>query len=288
MKLPNKPYQILFKFTRLYLSLAISFSALAGYIIYSHRFNLTAWYAFLGVLFLSGAASALNQYQERHWDALMKRTQNRPIPSGQLNVRAAMLVIVLLALTGTGLLFFCSPMAAGLGLFNIIWYNGVYTPLKRRSPYVVLIGSITGSIPPMMGWTAAGGYIFDPGILFIAFFMFLWQVPHFWLLLLRFGKEYEDAGFPSISTVINEKLFQRIIFLWVLGTSISTLFFPLFHIILSPYIIVSLLILNLFLIWVFYKNIYGKRFVFNLSSAFRSLYLYQVLILVLLMIEALK
>jgi heme o synthase len=285
----NKALKPFLKFTRFFLSLAISFSALAGFIAFHHSLNWQALYAFTGVLFMAASASALNQYQERHLDALMKRTQNRPIPTGQITLPMAMMIIIILGLSGTLLLFWgTTPMAAALGVFNMIWYNGFYTPLKRKTQYAVLVGAVTGSLPPMMGWAAAGGNIFSTEILFFAFFMFLWQIPHFWLLLLRFGKDYENAGFPSIASVINERQVKFIIFVWIVGTAVSTMFFPLCNLVFSPHLLVGLVSVNIPLIVFFYKNIFIKNVAFNLGGAFRSLYYYQVLILVLIIIQALR
>ncbi len=149
--------KIFLKLTRINMSTAIAFSALAGYIIYKHSLDLRAFSVFLGVLFLAGAATALNQYQERVLDALMTRTLDRPLPSKQMTPQSAVIIAILLGLTGSAVLYFLTtPITAVLGLFNIVWYNAVYTPLKRRTSFVVLIGAVTGAIPPIMGWTAAG------------------------------------------------------------------------------------------------------------------------------------
>jgi heme o synthase len=290
MKNRNNPSRVsvMMKLTRLYLSLAIAFSALVGFIFYRHTVDMTALYTFLGVFLLSASASALNQYQERHLDVFMKRTQSRPLPAGQIAPRMVLVVAFVLGLAGTLLLFFeTNTLTALLGLLNLFWYNVVYTPLKRKTLYVVLIGALTGALPPMMGWTAAGGDALDPMILYVAFFMFLWQIPHFLLLLMKFGKEYEAAGFPSITSHIDEQRVKFIVFVWILGTSISTLFFPLYHIIFSIYLVAPLIIANGVLIFYFYRNVFSKAFAFNFGSAFRSLYLYQVFILVILTIEAL-
>ena len=278
----------LIKLTRLYLSLAIAFSAVAGFIFYSHDLNLTALYTFLGVLFLSAGASALNQYQERHLDALMKRTRNRPLPSKRMQPKTAVTISLILVLSGVLLLFFgTTPIATLLGVFNLFWYNVVYTTLKRYTSLAVFIGGLTGAIPPLMGWTAAGGFVLSPQILAIAFFMFLWQIPHFYLLLLKFGEDYKAAGFPSI-LALGEKQVKYVIFIWILGTSCCTLFFPVYHIISGSYLIVCLLILNASLVFYFYRIVFNKPLLFNFNPAFRSLYLYQVLILVMLMIEAFR
>lgn len=276
------------KLTRLNMSVAIAFSAMAGYIIFRHSVDTTAVSVFFGVLLLAGAATVLNQYQERHFDALMERTKDRPIPSHQLSPRAALISAVILALKGVSLLYFLTnPLTALLGIFNIAWYNGVYTPLKRKTSYVIMIGAVTGAIPPIMGWTAAGGNILDPEILFIAAFMFLWQIPHFCLLLLRYKDDYKKAGFPSITTFLSEKNVKLIVFIWILGTSVTTLLFPFLHVVSGTTFIICLLLLNLTLIVSFYKNAFGNNLTFNLRSAFGTLYLYQVSILAILMIQAL-
>lgn len=282
------PFRIFLKLTRINMSTAIAFSALAGYIIHNHSLDVSAIWVFMGVLLLAGSATVLNQYQERHLDALMERTKDRPLPSKQLTPKDAMAAAIILGVTGTAVLYlFTNGTTALLGLFNIAWYNGLYTPLKRKTSYAVMIGALTGAIPPVMGWTAAGGYLFSPEILFIAMFMFIWQIPHFCLLLLKFKKDYEIAGFPSITSSINEKHVVLIVFIWIIGTSISTLFFPLLEVITGTYLTACLLLLNLILIISFYKNAFGKDIAFNIRKAFGSLYLYQVLILIMLIIQAL-
>jgi heme o synthase len=269
------------------MSLAIAFSAIAGYICYKHTIDLGALYTFVGVLFLSAAASAINQYQEKDLDLLMSRTKNRPLPAGLISGNSAILLSVIWLVLGIILLYFLTnPVTAILGLFNILWYNAVYTPLKRKTQFVVVIGALTGAIPPIMGWTAAGGYLFQTDILFIAAFMFLWQIPHFCLLLIRFKDDYKLAGFPSITSFVDDTKMRSIIFIWILGTSASTLFFPLFHVLNGIYIVSCLLILNAFFLLFFYRNMFGKKKVFNIRSAFSSLYLYQIIVLVILIIEA--
>lgn len=277
------------RFTRFFLSMAIAFSALAGYIAFRHTVDITGLYAFLGVLFMAAGASALNQYQERHLDARMKRTRSRPLPSGELSLSKARWIISVLCVGGVVLLYFATtPVTAFLGIFNIFWYNAVYTPLKRVTPYAVIVGSVTGALPPMMGWTAGGGYLFSEDILYFALFMFMWQIPHFWLLLLRFGQDYKNAGFPSISSVITARQVQIVIFVWVVATVFTTILFPFSHLVFSPYLIAGLIVIDVLLISLFYRNIFLKRFSFDTGQAFRSLYYYQVLILILVIVQALN
>ena len=283
------PIKALLKLTRINMSMAIAFSALAGYIYYSHALDWTALILFIGVLFLAVAATVINQYQERHQDALMTRTKDRPLPAGQLKSRTAIIIAIVMLSAGSAMLyFFTTPITALLGIFNVIWYNALYTPLKKITSFAVLIGAVTGAVPPMMGWTAAGGSILSHDIIFITFFMFFWQIPHFCLLLLKFKKDYEAAGFPSITSLFDERNVQFIIFIWILGTAISTLIFPLFHVISGLFLIGCIVVLNIILIIFFFRNTFNRNVAFNLSQAFRSLYLYQVVVLALLIVQALK
>ena len=274
---------------RINMSSAIAFSAVAGYLFNRGEFTWYTLAVFLGVLLLACAATALNQIQERHQDALMSRTMNRPLASGQMTIKKAAIITLALGISGTAILyFFTTPLTAALGLFNIIWYNGVYTPLKRKTGFAVIVGAVTGAIPPVMGWTAAGGLILDSSVLFIAAFFFLWQIPHFLLLLLRYKEDYHKAGFQSVTSTMSDNQIKHIVFIWILGTSMITLFFPLFNIISGKIMIACIILLNFFLITIFYKSVFNRDLKFNLGRAFGSLYLYQLSILAILIIQALK
>lgn len=273
--------------TRFSLSVAIAFSAMAGQLLYAHSFTRVSLYTFLGVTLLSMGASALNQYQERFLDAKMGRTMHRPLPSGTIKPNQALMMVSLLVIAGTLLLFFTTTLTATLlGIFNLFWYNLVYTPLKTRNQFVLLVGALTGAIPPMIGWTASGGDPFSVTIVAVAFFMFLWQIPHFWLILLKYGKEYEAAGFTPISFIALGKHIKPILFIWVIGTSASTLFFPVLHIVSNIPMIIALLIMNIGLISLFYSYLFNKNPRVSLRSAFGSIYLYQVIILIVLVVDA--
>jgi heme o synthase len=167
----SKPLNIFFKLIRLYLSLAITFSAFAGYVLFKHHIDINAIYTILGVFLMSGAASALNHFQERRQDALMERTKNRPLPLGQINPGSVIIISAVLGISGFCLLYFHSnTLAALLSVFNLAWYNGIYTPLKKKTSFAVLIGALTGAVPPVIGWSAAGGNILDSMIIFRNFY----------------------------------------------------------------------------------------------------------------------
>jgi heme o synthase len=224
------------------LSLAIAFSAAAGFIFFSHRLSPDALVCAAGVFFLAAGAAALNQYQERKQDALMERTRKRPIPSGSMSPTRALVIAVFLSVTGAALLWsWAGWLPALLGMANLAWYNGIYTPLKRRSSFAVLAGAVNGAVPPAIGWVAAGGDLGDPKILFLSFFIYIWQIPHFWLLLMMYGEDYRKAGFRTVTDRITPSLQPVVITAWVLATAVSTVFLPFFSIIRSKLMVAMII-----------------------------------------------
>jgi protoheme IX farnesyltransferase len=149
-----------------------------------------------------GGAGALNMWYERDIDAIMKRTRNRPIPSGLVSPATAL--IVGLALSGSSVLVLglaTNWVAAGLLAFTIAFYILVYTVwLKRRTPQNIVIGGTAGALPPMIGWAAATGDISAASIsLFLI--IFAWTPPHFWALALYRNEDYVRAGIPMMPVV---------------------------------------------------------------------------------------
>jgi len=201
-----------------------------------------------GVFLLACGAGALNQAQEGDIDALMKRTQRRPIPSGRIRARAALLVAIALIAAGSALLA-ANTVAMLLGFVTILWYNGVYTPLKRVSAFAAIPGGVVGAIPPVIGWVSAGGAPADPRIIAVAFFFFVWQVPHFWLLLLRIGGEYERAGLPTLTRTFTRPQFARIIYVWMIATAVACVSMPLFGVSSAVWTQAGLIISSLWLGW---------------------------------------
>src|SRR5512138_876629 len=123
--------KLIFRLTRFNMSAAIAFSAVAGYLFFNKGFDWTVLAVFTGVLLLAGSATALNQFQERNQDALMERTRDRPLPTGELTPGSALLFSAIMGFCGLIILFFfTNPLTALLGAANMAWYNGVYTPLK--------------------------------------------------------------------------------------------------------------------------------------------------------------
>jgi protoheme IX farnesyltransferase len=290
--MPNK--QRLFDFSTLSalikykVSLAVTFTTVAGYLIYSGKFNLHLIYTAIGVFILAGGASALNQVQERKYDARMERTRHRPLPSGTITPITALIISSFFILTGFVILYFYSgKVSAFLGLFNIIWYNIIYTNLKKVTSFAVVPGSLVGAIPAMIGWSAAGGDIFDTKIIIIAYFLFIWQIPHFWFLLLKYGNEYKEAGFPSISNVFNQQSLKLITYIWIIATSVTTLMFPLFNILTIPLLLILIFIFNIWLVITFTRITFNLKIGINFKTAFTTFNVFMMVILLLVTIEAL-
>lgn len=265
---------------------AVSISSLTGYLVFNGSFDIGALTSTLGVFLLAGGSAALNQYQEYHLDAKMKRTQNRPIPSGRFSSHNTLIFSIVVSLIGALILLFGSNVTAFIiGLLTLLWYNGIYTPMKRKSAYAVLAGAFVGAFPPMIGWTAAGGYVFDTAIILIAMLLFIWQVPHFILLLLKFGPEYEVAGFTSLSRYFSNEQLKKLIFVWVLATAFAVMIIPVAGVVSSGVIVLALLVSSVWLVYSFFVLMRMQKF--NMRKAFMQINIFLMLVLLLFSIDSL-
>jgi protoheme IX farnesyltransferase len=253
-----------------------------GYICFSPELSLNLLYSLTGILSLACGSAVINHIQERKTDALMERTKNRPIPSNRISVRDALIISMFLIIIGSALLLLNGFIPLILGLLNLFWYNVVYTPLKKVSQIAIIPGSLVGAIPPAVGWTSAGGSIFDPQILVISFFFFIWQIPHFWLLLLILGKDYEQAGFPTLTQVFDIKQLSRITFVWIIATVVTSLLIPLFGIVKNPGFYLALLTAGLWLTWNASKFLKEKDQKMNFRFAFREINIFALLVMVII------
>jgi len=268
---------------------AVTLSAAMGYFLFSGQADWLVGLLVLGVFFLGCGCSAVNQIQEAKTDAKMARTKDRPIPSGQLNVTTAWFISLLLLLIG----LYClasiqTHMVVILSLagFALIWYNGVYTYLKSVTALAVIPGAVLGAIPPVMGWCAAGGVWWDMNILMVAGYFFVWQIPHFWLLMLMRGKEYEEAGLRSMTQLFSARQFYRIIFVWLFAAAAMGFYVALFR---STHWIWLLGIL-LSSIWLVLKSLFLLKpspDVTRFRPAFFYCIIYNVLVMIFLSVDAL-
>ena len=221
-------------FSKIRLSFSVVIAALSGYLFAlgiegKESSGLELLYLMLGGMLVTAASNGTNQIIEKDLDAQMNRTKNRPLPQKNMSVREGVIVVTLCLLIGTWMLYQLNLYAAILGLLAYVSYAFVYTPMKRISPWAVLVGAFPGAISPMLGAIAVTGE-FDmlPGALF--FVQFVWQFPHFWAIAWISHEDYQQGGFdllPSKSGKSKASAFQIMfyalllipfsLFPWILG-----------------------------------------------------------------------
>lgn len=201
----NTLYSDLKQLTKVGLSLSVVFSSVAGYLLAVQTINVfTLILLALGGFFMVGASNAFNQIIEKDTDAIMLRTQNRPLPTNRMTVNFALTIAVLFTLLGISILYSINPKTALFGAVSIFIYTSVYTPLKSVTPLSVFVGAIPGAIPFMLGWVAATNHFgIEAGMLFLI--QFFWQFPHFWAIGWLQFEEYKKAGFNMLPMNTKDK-----------------------------------------------------------------------------------
>ena len=189
--------------TKAGLAISVLFSSIAGYLLGVNDENPFSWSVLLvlsiGGYCMVGASNAFNQVIEKDIDALMDRTKNRPVPSGRMSPKMALLVASLLTITGIVLLYTINPKSAMFAAVSIFLYTSVYTPLKTVTSLSVFVGAFPGAIPFMLGWVAATGeFGIEAGTLFLI--QFFWQFPHFWAIGWFLYEDYEKAAIFMLPT----------------------------------------------------------------------------------------
>lgn len=253
----QKKINILLRLTRYKLSFTVSFSAVTGYLLTGNSSGTVILLVFSGVFLLACGSSALNQVQEQRFDSMMERTRHRPLPLGEISIFYSLLISFMLLFSGFLLLLTLDFIPAALGLANVFLYNLVYTPLKRMSTLSIVPGALVGAICPLIGWTAGNFPVFHPVALFISIFIFLWQIPHFWLLLLQYGEDFKRAGFPVVFN-LNRSGIKILVFVWIVFTSLFLFSFPLFGYKGRFLTIPVIFTINLLFISLFYKLLFRK------------------------------
>ncbi|MGB3590193.1 MAG: heme o synthase [Nonlabens sp.] len=204
------------------LSIVVVFSSLMGYFLGTDSYELlTLVYLTVGGYFLVGSSNVFNQIIEKDRDALMKRTMNRPIPTGRIAVSHAWIYGLLMAVTGVFLLYLINSATAFFGALSIVLYAALYTPLKTVSPLCVFVGAFPGAIPYMLGWVAASGsFGIEPGTLFML--QFFWQFPHFWAIGWMLEDDYKAGGFKMLPTGAADR-----------GTALQTVLYTIWTVLIS-------------------------------------------------------
>ncbi len=194
--------------TKARLAISVVFSSVAGFMLGIYDLHSLDWMVLLklalGGYCMVGASNAFNQIIEKDLDALMDRTKNRPVPTGRMSSRVALIIASLLTVIGIVLLYTINPKTAMFGAISIFLYTSIYTPLKTMTSLSVFVGAFPGAIPFMLGWVAATGeFGIEAGTLFLI--QFFWQFPHFWAIGWFLYDDYEKAGFFMLPTGKKDK-----------------------------------------------------------------------------------
>jgi len=190
---------VLFELLKFRLASLIAFSGAMGYCLGAKEVETSKLVLFIiASIGITGAANIINQILEKDFDKLMKRTANRPLPSGRITVDMAIVWAVFLGVVSLAIFISVFNLSTGLiSLLSLVLYGFVYTPLKRVGPIAVFVGAFPGAFPPMIGWVAATNHFgLEPGILFAI--QFFWQFPHFWAIAWVLDEDYKRAGFKLL------------------------------------------------------------------------------------------
>ncbi|MDX5404707.1 MAG: heme o synthase [Bacteroidota bacterium] len=268
--------------TKVRLASSVVFSAIAGYLLGTDQVRISEMAILtLGGFLVTGAANGFNQVLERDRDALMRRTQDRPVATGRMSIMEALLFCTLLMLGGLSLLFTLNPMSAGFGALSIFLYTLIYTPMKAHSPWAVLIGAFPGAIPFMLGWVSAtNDFDIESGTLFAI--QFLWQFPHFWAIAWLAYDDYKRAGYfllPGRKKSKSAAYITLVYSIWLVFVSIIPVFGFTGTLYLSIPAAILLVILGLYLVSKSWK-LYRER----TDKAARKLMLTSIMYLTLLQI----
>lgn len=163
----------------------------------------------LGTLLVASGTATLNQWMERVWDGQMRRTANRPLPSGRVRAIQALIFGVLLSIAGGAYLALAvNLLSAVLAISTLLAYLLIYTPLKRKTPLCTLLGAFPGAMPILIGWAGATGLI-ERQAWFLFAIVFLWQFPHFLAIALMYRDDYARAGYRMLPRFDQDSRFTR-------------------------------------------------------------------------------
>lgn len=198
---------------------------------------------------LVASANVLNAWIERDTDARMHRTRNRPLPAGRLDPPVALVYgIVLAALSLAGVALSSNALTTLLGAIAFVFYVLIYTPMKRWTPWAVVVGAVPGAIPPLMGWTAATGSLGAPGW-FLFGILFFWQLPHFIAIALHLEQDYRRGGIQALPVARGPLSARRILFLTTVLLVAFTLAAPAFGVGGAASVLAAALLGAGFLVW---------------------------------------
>ena len=202
----------MFRLIKPNLTFMVVISSVIGYLIAS-KGPVNLWLpllVFIGGVMVTGSANAINQILEIDTDAIMTRTQTRPLPQNRLSKAEAWAFALVVGITGVvlfGMVF--NWLAAGISFISLLIYAFAYTPLKRISPIAVFVGAFPGAFPPLIGWTAASGSL-ELGAWVLFSLQFFWQFPHFWAIGWLAYDDYTAAGMKMLPSAEGKTRFTGI------------------------------------------------------------------------------
>jgi len=193
-------FGLFFQLVKFRLTALVVFSGCFGYLMAQEgSLNWLQLLALIvGSFLVTSGANTINQIIEKDLDKLMRRTDNRPLPTNKLSIQEATYFTLIVATLGTLLLiFFVNAFTAVLTLLSLILYGFVYTPLKQKSPISVFVGAFPGAMPPLIGWVAYTGSLSVEAFILFGI-QFIWQFPHFWSIAWIGDEDYKRAGFKML------------------------------------------------------------------------------------------
>jgi protoheme IX farnesyltransferase len=280
---PKKTLGIFFELTKIHLSLYIALSGVLGHVLAQNRFTLDSFFMGFFVLILSSGSGVLNNIQDRDFDQWFPRTRHRSLVKKRILVSTAGLIALALIITGLGGLFFYFPgiLPAGIGFLALICYNGLYTPLKKRSLAAIVPGTLCGMLPPVMGWVAVPRALalVDVTGLFIVMLVFgLWQVPHFFIILLKQApRDLNAPAYPCFSRIFSREEIKAQVLIYTCLYSLGILLFLVRGWIHSPVLSLSLCMVALSLVFLMAAILKWRLIVHSLPFCFAILNLSMLL-----------
>jgi protoheme IX farnesyltransferase len=184
----------------------------------------------VGTLLVASGTATLNQWMEQVWDGRMRRTANRPLPSGRITSREAFLFGAFLSIAGgLYLALFVNRLSSVLAISTFLSYLLVYTPLKRHTPLCTLLGAFPGAMPTLIGWAGASNAV-NLQAMYLFAVLFLWQFPHFLAIAMMYREDYQRAGYRMLPRFDTDSRFTRAeIFTFTIALVVTTLFPAIAH-----------------------------------------------------------